>query len=1120
MKQEYPQKDPEQSYFDTLSLRKGDVSSFVRGYMSNIRIVLLILLTVIIGGISAFATLPRNLNPPIEIPIVFVSTVLPGAGPETVESLVTKKIEDEVRGLENIDTVTSTSVEGQSTVVAQFVSGINRKDAERDVQSAIQSVSDLPEDATTPRVSSLDFENDPIWTFVLTGESDPASLMRFAENLKEKLEDLPRIDTVTLQGSPNTEVSIFIRPETANQLGLSLESLAQTITLALGDQPGGIAYSPQGNFGVGIDAVVFDLETLRSLPLPINGSSITLGSIATIEERGAPGSNDTFVILNGDETIHQAVTFEIRRVSSERFDVAYQDAETLVAKELETSRNRYAIHTINSLADEVNTQFTELFGNFMATVTLVFVILLLFFGLRQAVIASLAIPLAFLIALLVMQVTGMSINFLSLFSLLLSLGLLVDVTIVVISAVSQYARTNKFTPLETVLLVWRDYKITLLATTFTTVWAFTPLLLASGIIGEFIKPIPIVVSSAVLGSLFVGLFIALPLLGYLLKPSIPRRVAILFRTILALALFVLTWTVTRDTPVFLPGMIIALLFGLLLIFQGSHILHAGQKKFTQHKTTRLGNNIRRVIHDGLFSLGDFSAVYKVKINRILRSKIARRKTVFAVVIFFLFAIALLPAGLVKNEFFPKADQDFFYIGIELPAGTNSTVTREEAIALAPRIIDTLSVYDFLQIQTGLTITPEGGISASSGDNTILYTISLPPEKNRSESSIDIAQSVRESLATYDQGEVSVVELSGGPPAGADVVIQFYGDDLDTLENLAGETQDFLKNNPGITTTDISSESGSAKIVFIPDTSLLATQNSGIANTGNALRIFTNGLDVKDDQSFSDLADTRDVVLRYTNEIQNLGHLGSFSAQGYSLLNDGTFVLRPNPTVIDRKDGKRVLSVSAGVAQGYPVTDMNAQAQEFVESLDLPEGYSWTTGGANEENNDSVASILQAMLLAFVLILITLVIQLRSYRKSLIVLLVIPLALSGVFIVFALTGTPLSFPALIGVLALFGIVVNNSIILVDKINLNLRSGMRTRSAVADASASRLEPIVLGSLTTIVGLIPITLSDPLWQGLGGAIISGLLFSGTIMLFFIPVVYVMWFGDDEPKETIHQK
>ncbi len=239
---------------------------------------------------------------------------------------------------------------------------------------------------------------------------------------------------------------------------------------------------------------------------------------------------------------------------------------------------------------------------------------------------------------------------------------------------------------------------------------------------------------------------------------------------------------------------------------------------------------------------------------------------------------------------------------------------------------------------------------------------------------------------------------------------------------------------------------------------------------------------------------------------------SQSGASVPLLSLGHFETKANPTIITRENGNRVISVSATVTKGFPVTQKNAELEHFADSLHLPSGYSWKTGGVNEENAKSVTSILQAMVLAFILILITMVIQFGSFRQAIIVLIVIPLAVSSVFLIFALTGTPLSFPALIGVLSLFGIVVTNSMFIVDKININKREGMELKEAIADAGASRLEPIILTKLCTVLGLLPITLSNPLWRGLGGAIISGILVSSTIMLLFIPSVYYLWFKNDE--------
>lgn len=284
-------------------------------------------------------------------------------------------------------------------------------------------------------------------------------------------------------------------------------------------------------------------------------------------------------------------------------------------------------------------------------------------------------------------------------------------------------------------------------------------------------------------------------------------------------------------------------------------------------------------------------------------------------------------------------------------------------------------------------------------------------------------------------------------------------------------------------------------------------------------MFASGLPV-DSVNWND--GKTDIVFRTGTGIKSPEDAGSITIPSQTgeqlpLLSLGDVMLESNPTTIAHRDTKREIEVTAGTAVGYSSSSINADLQKYANSLSLPSGYSWQTGGANEENNKSVVSILQAMVLSALLIITTMVIQFRSYRKAAIVMTVIPVAVSGVLVLFALTGTPLSFPALIGVLSLFGIVVTHAMMLVDKINRNLSSGMPFNESLADGAASRLEPVFIGSFTTIIGLIPISLSSPLWRGLGGAIIAGLSFSGVVMLFLIPIIYYMVYNRDYKKKGI---
>ncbi len=302
-------------------------------------------------------------------------------------------------------------------------------------------------------------------------------------------------------------------------------------------------------------------------------------------------------------------------------------------------------------AEEIDRSFSQLQSDFTVTFRLVFIILLLFFGVRESLIAALAIPFTFLVTFLVMGALGISINFISLFSLLLALGILVDNAIVVISALSSYYNSGKFTPLETALLVFRDFGGVIATTTITTVWAFVPLLLATGIIGEFIRPIPIVVSSALAISAVTALFLVIPYMAIFLEGHFPRRVVIFFQTLLFIASATGLYFLTPAGPFkwILFALAVSMLF---LIFRLSHSFFA---TVTARKTTRLGKFWEDFKDHGFLSLDRLTVWYSHLIERILDSRRARRLTIAFLIVFMLSSYALVPLGFVVNEFFPNDD---------------------------------------------------------------------------------------------------------------------------------------------------------------------------------------------------------------------------------------------------------------------------------------------------------------------------------------------------------------------------------------------------------------------------------------------------------------------------------
>lgn len=1099
-------------YLQHLKVPLGLLETPVAKYFSNLRLVLLIVLGITIFGSVSFLGLPRNLFPDVTIPQIIVTTVLPGANPSDIESLITVPIEDSVAGVSGVKTVVSSSSESVSNVSIEFNTGVDIDKAKTDVQSTIDSISSLPASSLKPNVMKIDIQKTPIWTFAIRGKEDNASLYRFAKRLRQKLVDLPTIDSVSVSGAPEQEIQIVVRPESISSFNINPQQLIGAVKSALSSYPSGSVKTDDSTFALTIDPVISEIDDIRLLKINLGGQIVNLSDIADVVEVAKPGQFPVFTGEKGGK-ISQAVTFDIFRVTTVNIEKAQKDAEKLIEEEFKTQNGNFKLLDVTNYAKLITDQFDELQKNLIETIILVAIVLFLFLGVRQSAIALLATPLTFLISFIVMGLTNTTLNFLSVFALLLSLGLLVDDTIVIVSAISAYHRSGKFTARQSGALVFRDFITAITTTTATTIWAFLPILITGGLVGLFIKPIPIVVSTTLAASFFVAIFITLPFMIFLLKPQFPKRVVIFTRIISAAIILVLLFTIFPKNSL-LPvqiGSFILFLIAAFLIRKTLFSLIESKFKLTKQKAAR----IRHLLSNGVLSFQKVENTYSNFIYKILGSQKARRQLIIIVVIFSIFSYLLVPFGFVKNEFFPKSNGDTLSVSVELPSGTNLKTSTQESLEILKALVKTPET-DHVVLNIGAGYNPFGG--GVSTENIFNYTLIF--DENKKLTSGKIADYLRSEFKNYNKGKLSVNEETGGPPAGSDIQIKIFGPDLSTLDKYADKAIAFLKKEPGATNVSKSIKAGTSKIVFKPDEQRLASYSLTPDAAGFWLRLFATGVKIDSIKLDKDNNTSEDITLRMGNKIPSADEISGISIPTQSgvipITSLGILRLEPNPTLITREDGKRTISVTAGVKSGYTIPQVNSRLEAYAnDELNLPLGYSWKTGGVNEQNQESVGDIYKAMIISILLIVITMVLQFGSFRRAIIVILVIPLAISGVFIIFALTQTALTFPALIGVLALFGIVVKNSILIIDRIVANIKTGMEFRRSIADAASSRLEPIALTSICAIVGLIPITISDPLWRGLGGAIIAGLTFSGTIMLFFIPVVYYMVFNPKKAKK-----
>ncbi|MDO8657313.1 MAG: efflux RND transporter permease subunit, partial [Candidatus Levybacteria bacterium] len=702
------------SYLKHLNFDQKLNNTFVAKYLRNTRLVILLVLLIVFAGIFSFLNIPKVLNPDVKIPIVIVSAVLPGAGPQDVESLVSIPIEDSISGLPKIDSITSSSQESVSLITVQFLSGVDPDKATQDVQSAVDSVTNLPKDATTPKVQKLDFQNVPVWSFIVSGQSDIASLMKFSEGLQTRLKDTRTIDHVTVSGLETQEIQVVIKPEAISTYNLNPQILNAAINTSTNSYPAGSIKTIASNYALTIDPEVVSVDDVRNLRININGQSVLLSNVATVFLKSKPSQAPSYLATDKTQSV-RTVRFDVYKTNSATIDQAITDAKKITNQQISQYDGHFNTYSILDTQNEINKQFDELIHDLIITVVLVFITLLIFLGARQAVVASMAIPLTFMISFIVMNITGIALSFIAFFSLLLSLGLLVDDTVVVISAMTSYFRTGRFTPLQTGLLVWRDFITAIFTTTITTVWAFLPLLLTTGIIGEFIKPVPVVVSSTLLASFGVAMLITLPFIIILLNGFFPRRVVILVRILFALLILGIGISTLPKNKLFFVE-VLAFIILLFVTFTARKLLfarfkvllknifenykptlyrHSGKSKrsgdasrikpqkngsWTSPTTQRSSgpwgqddrkqSNLNRYIDQGFISFEHIGKIYRRLLDKILSSSKNRKRVIVIVVVFSLFSYILVPLGFVRNEFFPKSDQNYLYINIELPSGTN------------------------------------------------------------------------------------------------------------------------------------------------------------------------------------------------------------------------------------------------------------------------------------------------------------------------------------------------------------------------------------------------------------------------------------------------------------------
>ncbi|MCX6758632.1 MAG: efflux RND transporter permease subunit [Candidatus Nealsonbacteria bacterium] len=1117
-------------YLERLEFRPELKKTWLNFFVSRFRVVIIMISAITAWGLYSFFQLPRESNPEVKIPIAVVSTVFPGAAPSDVEELVTKKVETKIAGLKGVDTITSYSSNSVSSVVVEFDPKENLEDSIRSVRDSVFTLkNDLPENVNDPIVNQISLDDTPILTLAISGSFDGFALRDHADRIKDELEKVSGVREVRISGGDQKEISVSCFPEKLLFYGISIDQVVSSLKAANLSVPSGNFDGKTYIYSISADGRIYDAASFGQIPVAFGNTNapIYLKDVAEVKETAIKKTAYSRISSSGGLP-SDAVAISI--VKSTGGNIIKTADSVKIALDSYVKINPGLKYDVTlDQSEYIREDFNQLTHDFILTIILVMGVLILMVGLKEAFVAGLAIPLVFFVTFGVMNLAGISLNFLSTFALLLSLGLIVDDAIVVVSATKMYMRTGKFTPEEAILLVLNDFKVVLTSTTLTTVWAFLPLLFTSGIMGSFIRSIPVALSVTLIASLAIALMINHPLAAILERIRLTPAFFFIYLALLFSVAIVLLASGGLAANILAFLIIIAvggLIFwyerqGKKLLWENRRLLYLEAKsddlikaKLRAEATESKTGFTAKLTH-GFANINAFLPIYEKYLAILIDNKKTRIVFLAAVFCLFLVAAALPAFGIVKTEFFPADDFNYITVNIEAPIGYKLEETSLIVAKVEEKLLTYKEIKNFSTVIGGSASTGSFSSGSSSSADSAGITINLVPKNERKLKSYELGEALRKDFADIKDAKIVITELRGGPPSGAAFEADITGDDLATLDKIANDLKPRLEKIQGIINADVSLKEATPEYTFTLSQQKLAEHSLNAAYVGSVLRTAISG--TKATTIFSQNKETS-VNVRFNpgsipalDDIQNL-QIINLAKQPVYLKDVADIRLVPSVQTIERINQKRTVILTGDVAATANPTAVLTEFQNILKKdYRLPAGYEISYGGQNSQNADSVTSILLAMIVAFILIIATLVIQFNSFIKALIVLITVPLALIGTFIGMAITGIPLSFPGLIGILALFGIVVKNAIILIDKINLNLKSGIAWRGSIIDAGKSRLEAIFITSFCTILGIIPITLSSKTWEGLGAAIIFGLSISSFFTLFVIPALFATFIKDE---------
>ncbi len=999
----------------------------------------------IIAGILAAVTMAREAFPNISMGRAHVTTVYPGASPEEVERLVTTPIEKELKEVDDIEEIRSTSVDGISFIALEMQSDVTNEDrVVNDIQKAVDRVRGLPADIDEdPLVKKYDVRNIPIIGVALSGELSERELQGLAENLEDRILDLEGVAAVRRNGWRDREIWVEVDPDKLLGWHLSFDEVMEALAKRNITVAGGSLIEGSKEFNIKTTGEFTTPKEIEEVIIRANdiGNWLRIKDVANV--RDTFQDEDVINKTSGTRSVYLVV---VKKSSADAIHLVRRVKKT-VARFKVSAPMRLKIAYVDDLSFYITRRLSVLTRNGLVGFILVIISLLIFLNRRVAIVTALGIPIAFLASFIIMNFLGLTINLITMFGLIVVLGMIVDDGIIIAENCYRYME-NGMMPREAAIMGTQEVIKPVTATILTTMAAFSPLMMMTGMLGKFIKYIPIVIIIALFASA-IEAFIILP----------------------------------------------------------SHI--ADFVRINKDKNGKVISKKNTVWFKRLLSF--YTKVLTVAIKR-------RYRVCLGVFLIFIFAI-FLAVKVMPFELFSSRGVEIFFVRAEAPVGiplsmTNEYISKvEEKIAELPE-----EELDSFVTQIGMLSEDRHDPSPRRGTHLAQIVVYLTPETERKRAAKEIVEEMRKKCEGIEGFERLYFEkVRPGPPMGKPIEIRIRGERFEVLEEIAEKFKAYLKTIKGVSDINDDYELGKEEVRVIVDEKTAAEAYLTVGEIARAVRnAFEGGIAtrIKREKAEEEI----NVLVRFPESQRN-----DFAAFDKIYIRNRFDNLVPLNQVVSLEkgrglssvkhlDGKRVVYVRADVDPDI-IKPLKANAMVIKKFKNIEEeypGYIVKYGGEQKETQESMASLLRAFLLAFLLVFLILATNFKSLVQPLVVMIAIPFGIIGVIFAFFLHGEPFSFLAIIGIVGLSGVVVNDSIVLVDFINRLREKGTDRRHSIIEAGQLRLRPVILTTVTTVLGLAPVAYgiggSDPILIPMAMAICWGLVFATALTLIVLPCIYAI--------------